>query len=83
MADSSELKRKYIFFEIIGRAVNKTASIAERSFEVFSFASKLEVVYHDDNRTTREGFVLPIKRASVEFQYTSRLTHELLSLIHI
>ena len=48
MADSSELKRKYIFFEIIGRAVNKTASIAERSFEVFSFASKLEVVYHDD-----------------------------------
>ena len=52
----------------------------------------VEVVYHDDNRTTREGFVLPIKRASVEFQYTSRLTHELimlefvnvdLSLIHI
>ena len=35
----------------------------------------VEVVYHDDNRTTREGFVLPIKRASVEFQY--------LSLIHI
>ena len=31
----------------------------------------VEVVYHDDNRTTREGFVLPIKRASVEFQYTS------------
>ena len=27
----------------------------------------VEVVYHDDNRTTREGFVLPIKRASVEF----------------
>ena len=50
----------------------------------------VEVIYHDDNRTTREGFVLPIKRASVEFQYTSRLTHELimlefvnLSLIHI
>ena len=33
----------------------------------------VEVVYHDDNRTTREGFVLPIKRASVEFQYTSGL----------
>ena len=32
----------------------------------------VEVIYHDDNRTTREGFVLPIKRASVEFQYTSR-----------
>ena len=30
----------------------------------------VEVVYHDDNRTTKEGFVLPIKRASVEFQYT-------------
>tara|TARA_B100001971_G_scaffold125712_1_gene115773 strand:- start:6309 stop:7145 length:837 start_codon:yes stop_codon:yes gene_type:complete len=40
----------------------------------------VEVVYHDDNRTTREGFVLPIKRASVEFQYTSRLTHELIML---
>jgi hypothetical protein len=25
----------------------------------------VEVIYHDDNRTTREGFVLPIKRASV------------------
>ena len=36
----------------------------------------VEVIYHDDNRTTREGFVLPIKRASVELQYTSRLTHE-------
>ena len=34
----------------------------------------------DSNRTTREGFVLPIKRASVEFQYTSRLTHELIML---
>ena len=42
--------------------------------------STVEVVYHDDNRTTREGFVLPIKRASVEFQYTSRLTHELIML---
>jgi hypothetical protein len=40
----------------------------------------VEVIYHDDNRTTREGFVLPIKRASVEFQYTSRLTHELIML---
>ena len=40
----------------------------------------VEVVYHDDNRTTKEGFVLPIKRASVEFQYTSRLTHELIML---
>ena len=40
----------------------------------------VEVVYHNDNRTTREGFVLPIKRASVEFQYTSRLTHELIML---
>ena len=40
----------------------------------------VEVVYHDDSRTTREGFVLPIKRASVEFQYTSRLTHELIML---
>ena len=38
MADSSELKRKYIFSEIIGRAVNKTASSTERSFEVPSFA---------------------------------------------
>ena len=36
----------------------------------------VEVVYHDDNRTTREWFVLPIKRPSVDFQYTSRLTHE-------
>lgn len=40
----------------------------------------VEVVYHDDNRTTKEGFVLPIKRASVEFQYTSRLTHEQIRL---
>jgi len=40
----------------------------------------VEVVYHDDNRTTNEGFVLPIKRASVEFQYTSRLTHEQIKL---
>ena len=40
----------------------------------------VEVIYHDDNRTTKEGFVLPIKRASVEFQYTSRLTHELIVL---
>ena len=40
----------------------------------------VEVVYHDDNRTTKEGFVLPIKRASVEFQYTSRLTHEQIKL---
>lgn len=40
----------------------------------------VEVVYHDDNRTTKEGFVLPVKRASVEFQYTSRLTHEQIRL---
>jgi hypothetical protein len=40
----------------------------------------VEVVYHDDNRTTKEGFILPIKRASVEFQYTSRLTHEQIRL---
>ena len=40
----------------------------------------VEVVYHDDNRTTNEGFVLPIKRSSVEFQYTSRLTHEQIRL---
>ena len=43
----------------------------------------VEVIYHDDNRTTREGFVLPIKRASVEFQYTSRLTHELLEFVNV
>jgi hypothetical protein len=40
----------------------------------------VEVIYHDDNRTTNEGFVLPIKRSSVEFQYTSRLTHEQIRL---
>ena len=40
----------------------------------------VEVVYHDDNRTTNEGFVLTIKRSSVEFQYTSRLTHEQIRL---
>jgi len=40
----------------------------------------VEVIYHDDNRTTKEGFILPIKRSSVEFQYTSRLTHEQIRL---
>ena len=40
----------------------------------------VEVVYHDEKRTTSDGIVLPIKRASVEFQYTSRLTHEQMKL---
>ena len=48
MANSSELKRKYIFSEIIGRAVNKTASSTERSFQVPSFAPQYEVIYHGD-----------------------------------
>jgi hypothetical protein len=40
----------------------------------------VEVIYHNDTRTTKDGIVLPIKRASVEFQYTSRLTHEQIKL---
>ena len=36
----------------------------------------LEVIYQDDSRTTNDGIVIPIKRASVEFQYSSRLTVE-------
>ena len=36
----------------------------------------LEVIYQDDSRTTKDGIVIPIKRASVEFQYSSRLTIE-------
>ena len=40
----------------------------------------VEVIYQDDTRTTPDGIVLPIKRASVEFQYTSRLTHEQIKL---
>ena len=36
----------------------------------------LEVIYQDDSRTTNDGIVIPIKRASVEFQYSSRLTIE-------
>lgn len=40
----------------------------------------VEVIYHNDTRTTKDGIILPIKRASVEFQYTSRLTHEQIKL---
>ena len=40
----------------------------------------VEVIYQDDTRTTADGIVLPIKRASVEFQYTSRLTIEQIKL---
>jgi hypothetical protein len=40
----------------------------------------VEVIYHNDTRTTKDGIVLPIKRASVEFQYTSRLTNAQIKL---
>ena len=34
----------------------------------------VEVVYTDESRTTKDGIVLPIKRATVEFNYVTRLT---------
>ena len=43
----------------------------------------VEVIYHNDTRKTKDGVVLPIKRASVEFQYTSRLTHEQIKLAFV
>ena len=40
----------------------------------------VEVVYTDESRTTKDGIVLPIKRATVEFNYVTRLTIERITL---
>jgi|TARA_B110000263_G_scaffold123579_1_gene107457 hypothetical protein len=40
----------------------------------------VEVVYTDESRTTKDGIVLPIKRATVEFNYVTRLTNERITL---
>ena len=40
----------------------------------------VEVVYSDESRTTKDGIVLPIKRATVEFNYVTRLTIEMITL---
>ena len=40
----------------------------------------VEVVYTDESRTTKDGIVLPIKRATVEFNYVTRLTVERITL---
>jgi|TARA_B100001964_G_C14219668_1_gene594639 hypothetical protein len=42
--------------------------------------SSIEVVYQDEKKTTKDGIMLPIKRASVTFDYTARLTHEQITL---
>ncbi|MBL7014353.1 MAG: hypothetical protein ISR83_08030 [Candidatus Marinimicrobia bacterium] len=42
--------------------------------------SSIEVVYQDEKKTTKDGIMLPIKRASVTFDYTARLTQEQITL---
>ena len=36
----------------------------------------VEVIYSDESRTTKDGIVLPIKKANVAFHYITRLTSE-------
>ena len=42
--------------------------------------TSVEVIYSDESRTTKDGIVLPIKRATVEFHYITRLTKEQITL---
>ena len=45
--------------------------------------STIQVVYQDERKTTKAGIVLPIKRASVTFDYPARLTFEQITLSFI
>ena len=42
--------------------------------------TSVEVIYSDESRTTKDNIVLPIKRATVEFHYITRLTTEQITL---